>query len=183
MLLIGSIIVGAAVILRRYAAYQRSATYCERSIERSICRARTLIRALRAVSPGRESWNTERYIAVKHAEDALGALERTLAAVRGHHFPTHLDDVLAAAERGDERERELLARIRHLERALEQGQAAYTPPKQTEDPGLAKKVRRAVVNAIHPDRASDGAEREWRTRICQSLFPQIDHIMNGAAHP
>lgn len=183
MLLVFLIIVAAAVLMRRYVEYLRTATYCERSIEGSIRRARALIPALRAVSPRRESWNTDCYVAVRQAEDALRALERTLAAVRGYHFPTHLDDVLAAAQRGDDREGELLARIRHLERVLQRGQTAYAQPKQTENPGLAKKMHRAVVNAIHPDRATDAAEREWRTKVCQSLFPQIDHIMDEVANP
>jgi hypothetical protein len=56
-------------------------------------------------------------------------------------------------------------------------QSALNAPEAKE---LAHRVRRIVIGSIHPDKAADSVEREWRTKICQNLFPEIDRVMNGA---
>lgn len=58
-----------------------------------------------------------------------------------------------------------------------QARSGANPPDAKE---LANRVRRIVIGSIHPDTAADPAEREWRTKICQTLFPEIDRVMNEA---
>ena len=70
-----------------------------------------------------------------------------------------------------------LAQVRAMTTAMVATQNAQLQIQDGEP--LAHKLRRAVMGAVHPDKAADAAEREWRTRICQTLFPEIDRVMKG----
>jgi hypothetical protein len=138
-----------------------------------------------AASRRQATSSADRDLALAHVEDALNALAKAESAVCSWHYPTHLQALAEAEDRREERERDLLSRIEYLEDvpAEEQMQAAsagHVAPRQHEDHRLAQRVRRAVMSNVHPDNVADPAEREWRTRLCQDLFPEIDRIINEA---
>ncbi len=168
------------VRLRRSAA-----DYCLRRIQKARKAVAALSAVINTAAPRQPRSNADRALALAHIDDALNALANAESAVGSRHYLTHLEALAEVEKRREERERDLLLRIEYLEDALSQAQAhaafaGHAAPRQHGDHGLAQRVRRAVMSSVHPDNAADPVEREWRTRLCQDLFPEIDRIMNEA---
>ena len=62
-------------------------------------------------------------------------------------------------------------------RAAASERAKAVSPKDSAE--LVLKLRRVVMSAVHPDKAANIAESEWRTRLCQTLFPEIDRLIRS----
>jgi hypothetical protein len=174
-----------AFVLHLVRLRRGAADYCFRRIDKAQEAVAALSAVIIAASRRQATSSADRDLALAHVEDALNALAKAESAVCSWHYPTHLQALAEAEDRREERERDLLSRIEYLEDvpAEEQMQAAsagHVAPRQHEDHRLAQRVRRAVMSNVHPDNVADPAEREWRTRLCQDLFPEIDRIINEA---
>ncbi len=120
----------------------------------------------------RWDWDANCKHADQHLSEACSSLGAALTGLMiNRHQPTRgtelkrLATALAVAE----------ARAAAVEMAAAQHPAPPEPPEEE----LAHRVRRIVMGAVHPDNAADAAEREWRTKLCQTLFPEIDRVMKG----
>lgn len=124
---------------------------------------------------------------LSEAWDSLGAALNGILA--GRRQPTRDEQVDATVEMQRKHLVALRAEVKRLEGALALAEARaaaaevviaqHTKAQPQDGKELARRVRRVVMSAVHPDKAADAAEGEWRTKLCQNLFPEIDHVMNG----
>lgn len=126
------------------------------------------------MSGRRPTWNeqTMTWIEVRHALEAQ--MEQLKAAV---------EMAEARASLAELREVALKQELAKAGAALSEAISTEDLPKaQAPEPDreLARRVRRLVASALHPDKATSGPESEWRTKLCQSLFPELDQVMSGA---
>jgi len=144
---------------------------------------------LDATPQGKEckaDWDAKRKYAHGHLSEAWGSLGAALNELMvSKRWPTWDEQIeireetqrkhLATLRAEVERLKEALTMAEMRTTAAEMAAARHTQPQEGED--LAHKVRRAVMSAVHPDKAVDAAEGKWRTRLCQTLFPEIDRIV------
>lgn len=118
---------------------------------------REMLEAVPVLSEYKWDWDASRRRADGHLSEACSSLSAALTGLMvNRHQPT--------------REAEL----QRLQNALAQAEARATAAE-----AVATKVRRIVMGAVHPDNAADDAEREWRTKLCQTLFPELDRVTTG----
>ncbi len=133
-------------------------------------------------------WDADRKYAHEHLSEAWGSLGAALSGLMtSQRQPTRDKQADATVETQRRHLIALRAEVKRLQGALalaeahaagiEMATAQHTLPQGGEE--LALRVQRAVMGAVHPDRAADAAEEEWRTRLCQTLFPEIDLIMRN----
>jgi hypothetical protein len=129
-------------------------------------------------------WEANRTYALDHLVDARHSAERALNGLtRGDREPTR-DARVATVET---QRKHILAMASELQRLRSAVDAAETRAATAEaarargtvsqpraGKELADGVRRVVMWAVHPDRAANAEERQWRTKLCQTLFPEMD---------
>lgn len=165
------------------------------SIER-ISNAMNEVEAIRDLLDGtpkgrdyKADWDANRKYAHRHLSEAWDSLGAALNGLGlNQHLPTRDEQVDATVEMQRKHLAALRAEVKRLEGALALAEARaaaaevvatqHAKPWPQEGEELARRVRRAVMSAVHPDKAADAAEGEWRTKLCQTLFPEIDHVMN-----
>ncbi len=132
-------------------------------------------------------WDANRKYARGHLSEAWSSLGAALNGLSlSRRQPTRDEEVDATVEMQRRHLVALRAEVKRLEgalvlaeaRAAAAGAVAGQPPQPPrESDELAQRVRRVVMSTVHPDKAADVAEGEWRTRLCQTLFPEIDRLM------
>lgn len=134
-------------------------------------------------------WDAKRTYAHGHLSEAWGSLGAALNELMvSKRWPTWDEQIEIKEEAQRKRLAALRADIECLEGALTIAEKraamaemiAERHAQPQEDNELAHKIRRVVMSAVHPDKALDSIEREWRTRLCQMLFPEIGRIMKSA---
>jgi hypothetical protein len=163
---------------------------------------------LDATSKGKDykgDWDANRKHALRHLKEAQSAIEAAWNGILvGRHRPTLDDEIANTGEmqakylvilraevkrmqaeslHAEEDLTTLRAEVKWLEAewldAEKRAAAAEALASQQGGEETARRVRRLVMSEAHPDKATNAAELEWRTRLCQTLFPQIDRIMSG----
>jgi hypothetical protein len=131
----------------------------------------------------RADWDTNRQVACDHLTDAWQSIGSALSSVmRSEHHPTRMEEQFASIEM--ERAVSVLkAEVQRLNSLLTMSEIQLTAyvasaAKPRADGQLAQKLRRAVIQAVHPDKTTDAAEGEWRTKLCQTLLPEIDRLLH-----
>jgi hypothetical protein len=135
-------------------------------------------------------WNANRTYARDHLMEAWYSVGRALNGLTVSKREPTWDGRSATVETQRRHLTALRAEVKRLAESLAVAEAraaaaeadiaqrAAAKPRGGEE--LARKLRLVVMWAVHPDRAADAAERKWRTRLCQTLFPEIDRAMDGA---
>jgi hypothetical protein len=147
---------------------------------------------LDAASKGKDykaDWDANRKYAHEHLAEAWSSLGAALNGLcLSKREPTRDEQVDATVELQKRHLIALRAEVKRLEGALTLAEARaaaaevavqHAQPHPEENQDLSHKLRRVVMSAIHPDKAADAAEGEWRTKLCQTLFPEIDRVVNG----
>ena len=132
-------------------------------------------------------WHDNRACARDHLTEALSSFKRALNALmvsnreatwggRGATVETQRKYILAL-EAELTRLHEALTSAEARTAAAESELAQLAAGRPLGNDGSADKVRRVVMWAIHPDLAADASERQWRTRLFQTMMPEIDKAM------
>jgi hypothetical protein len=147
------------------------------------------IRRMMSVAPAPDpNAEANRKRSLAHLADAWTSTGWALRAVwLSQHDRTRAEEVAASVQLYRTELAELQSEITRLEAALVLARAeaerrgASVPPapsgRAADDTG--HRLRRAVMGALHPDKAGSAAEGAWRTALCQTLFPEIDRILGG----
>jgi uncharacterized small protein (DUF1192 family) len=130
----------------------------------------------------RADWETNRSVACDHLSDAWDSVSWALNAVaRSQHHMTRDEQVEIEVETHLKHLATLSTEVERLKAALAAADARAAAAEALALEGeRAQRVRRVVMSVVHPDKAADHAEGVWRTKLCQTLFPEIDRVMNGA---
>jgi hypothetical protein len=132
-------------------------------------------------------WDDNRACARDHLTEALSSFKRALNALmvsnreptwggRGATVETQRKHIVAL-EAELTRLHEALASARARAGTAESELAQLVAGRSPIGDETAGKVRRVVVWAVHPDLAVDALERQWRTRLFQTMMPEIDKVM------
>ncbi len=131
-------------------------------------------------------WDAKRKYAHGHLSEAWGSLGAALNELMvSKRWPTWDEQIEIRMETQRKHLATLRAEVERLKEALAMAEThaavaeriAAQRAQPQENSELAHKVRRVVMSAVHPDKAMDAAEGRWRTRLCQTLFPEIDRVM------
>ncbi len=164
---------------------------CINRISNAMDELAAIQKVLDATPRGKEykaNWDANRKYAHGHLSEAWESLGAALnGLISSQRQPTRDEQIDVTVETQRKHLVALRAEVKRLESvlALAEARAAaaelvaerHTRPKNEE---LAQLLRRVVMTAIHPDKAANSGEAEWRTRLCQTLFPEIDRLMKNA---
>ena len=137
-------------------------------------------------------WEANRAHAQRHLSEAWRSLGAALGGLMmSKREPSREEQIDAAVELQRRHLLALRAEVKRLQGALEAAEERATTAERTlgEQPRAAQadastllsRLRRTVAIAAHPDKAGSAPEREWRTRLCQHLFPELDRVVRETA--
>jgi hypothetical protein len=132
-------------------------------------------------------WDANRDYADRHLNEAWSSLGAALhGLVMSGRRPTRDEAETVAGKQGKLVEA-LCAEVKRLDgvAALAEARAAAAEAvvarhAQSGGGDAALRLRRIVMGAVHPDKARSAAEGEWRTRLCQTLFSEMDQVVRSA---